>query len=263
MSGLIDVGSGPALVLIPGLQGRWEWMQPAVEALSKRFRVISYSLCDEPSSGFACDQANGFDAYVAQVGEALDRSGLDTAIVAGVSYGGLIAAEFAARHPARVSALVLVSPLPTDWAPDARARFYLKSPRLLSPLFFATASGRNGPEVAAAFPGIGERWRFVARHGLRLARAPISPGLMARRVQWVMDHAFADPRDVTAPALVLTGEPGLDRVVPVEISRRYLDQLRFAQHVVLPHTGHLGTVTRPDAFTELLGRFVDADRIPA
>ena len=31
---IIDRGSGPPLVLIPGLQGRWEYLRPAVDALS-------------------------------------------------------------------------------------------------------------------------------------------------------------------------------------------------------------------------------------
>ena len=30
---IIDRGSGPPLVLIPGLQGRWEYVRPTVDAL--------------------------------------------------------------------------------------------------------------------------------------------------------------------------------------------------------------------------------------
>lgn len=258
-----DIGTGTPIVLIPGLQGRWEWMRPAVDALAKRHRVITYSLCDEPSSGFTCDPAKGFDNFVDQLAAVLDRAGLDHAIVAGVSYGGLVAAEFAARHPSRVSALVLASALPTDWAPDARARFYMTSPRLLSPFFFATAPGRLNQEVAAALPALGARLGFMARQGMRVASAPASPALMAQRIRWTEAHDFADPIQVTAPALIVTGEPGLDRVVPVELTRRYLHTLRSAQHVVLARTGHLGIVTRPDAFAELVGRFVDAVRISA
>ena len=31
-------------MVIPGVQGRWEWMLPALRALAKRCRTISYSL---------------------------------------------------------------------------------------------------------------------------------------------------------------------------------------------------------------------------
>ena len=79
-------------------------------------------------------RARGFECYVDQVREALDLAGLSTAAICGVSYGGLIAAAFAARYPERVSPLVLVSALPPVEA-DARVRFYLRAPRLLSPLF--------------------------------------------------------------------------------------------------------------------------------
>ena len=114
---IIDVGSGPPLVLVPGIQGRWEWMKPAVEALRTRCRVLTFSLADEPSYGGTFDEARGFDAYVEQIREALDAGAIATATICGVSYGGLIAAKFAALHPERVSALVLVSALPPGWSP--------------------------------------------------------------------------------------------------------------------------------------------------
>ena len=162
-----------------------------------------------------------------------------------------------------MSRLVLVSALPLGWTPNARVRRYLKAPRLFSPLFVLTAPGRLRAEFAAAVPGVARSVGAMARHGLRAARAPMSPKLMARRVRWAEQHHFADPGSVKAPALVVTGEPELDRIVPVEATRQYLGQLRSAEHVVLEHTGHLGIVTRPEAFADTLERFVNADRIPA
>jgi pimeloyl-ACP methyl ester carboxylesterase len=260
---MVDLGSGIPIVLIPGLQGRWEWMRPAVDALAKRERVLTFSLCDEPTSDFGCDPERGFENYLDQISEALDRAQVRTAVIAGVSYGGLIAAEYAARQPDRCSKLVLISALPTTWRPDGRARFYLKAPRLLSPLFVVTAPGRMHREFAAAAPSVGARFRMMAGHGLRAARAPMSPTLMARRVRWAEQHRFADLGTVEAPTLLVTGEPKLDRIVPVAATRAYLDRLRSAEHVVLERTGHLGVVTRPDAFAATVERFVNADRIPA
>ena len=253
---MIEIGRGAPVVLIPGLQGRWVWMQPTVELLAEHYRVISYSLCDERSSRSTFDEALGFENYLQQVGEVLDRAGLQQATLIGVSYGGLIATEFAARHPERVSNLVLASALPTDWTPDARARFYMRAPRLLSPVFVATSPMRLQPEVRAAFPGLRDRLRFMVGHGLRVARAPMSAAKMARRIQWAGAHRFADPSAVVAPVLVVTGEPALDRVVPVEVSERNIARLRTARHVVLPRTGHLGIVTRPDRFRTVVDEFL-------
>ncbi len=260
---MIDRGKGTPIVLIPGLQGRWEWMRPAVDALAKHHRVITFSLCDERSSPFPCDPGRAFENYISQLDLVLDRAGLDRAVIAGVSYGGLIAAEFAARRPERVSALVLASALHASWEPDQRQQSYLDSPILRSPLFVATAPQRMRPELVAAMPSMVERLRFSASHGARVFLSPTTPGRMARRIVWARSHQFADPHRVTAPALVLTGEPGLDRVVPVDVSRRYLNDLEQAEHVVLKRTGHLGLVTRPEAFAGVLERFVNDVRLSA
>ena len=260
---MIDKGRGTPIVLIPGLQGRWEWMRATVDALAHHHRVIAFSLCDERTSPFPCDPQKGYGTFVDQVEMAFERAGIEKAVIAGVSYGGLIAAEFAARRRERVSALVLASALHTTWQPNAQQRRFLRAPRLLSPLFVATAPGRMNPEVAAAIPAVMERLRFKASQGLLVARAFASPSRMARRVEWAAAYRFSDPRTIDAPSLIVTGEPELDRIVPVDVTRRYLDELRCAEHVVLEHTGHIGVVTRPVEFANVLGRFVDAVRLPA
>ena len=257
------MGTGSPIVLIPGVQGRWEWMRPAVEALAKHHRVVSFSLCDERTSPFKCDPAKGFENYVAQVGTAMDRAGLREAAIVGVSYGGLIAAEFSARYPERVQSLVLASALHSGWKPNQEQQRYLRSPRLMSPLFAVTVPARVQQEVSAAFPQVGARLRFMAGQGGRIIMAPPSPSRMARRVAWAADHHFADPRTISARTLVLTGEARLDHVVPVQVTEQYMKELQSAQRVVLERTGHIGLVTRPDTFAEILGRFVDGARIPA
>lgn len=243
-------------MLVPGVQGRWEWTRTAVERLAEDYRVIAYSLSDERSSGFPCDLDLGFQNYVQQLALVMDRAGLSAATVVGVSYGGLIATEFAARMPDRVNRLVLASALPVDWQPDRRARFFLRAPRLLSPLFLASAPLRFEPEIRKAIPRFGERMRFISTHTRDVLGAPASPGKMARRVRWAEAHHFAGAAAVRAPVLVVTGEPELDRVVPVEVSRRTIEHFPGARHVVLPRTGHLGIVTQPDAFRTLMREFL-------
>lgn len=260
---MIDTGAGNPIVLIPGLQGRWEWMRPAVNALAQHHRVITYSLCDERTSPFPCDPNKAFDNYIEQVGMALDRAGVEKAVIAGVSYGGLIATEFAARHPDRVSGLVLASALHSSWQPDPRQQRYLSAPVLMSPLFVATVPQRMRSELNAALPTIGARLRFSLAQAARVVMAPARPSNMARRVEWAQSHRFADPHQVTSPVLLVTGEPGLDRIVPVDVTRRYLEAFETAEHVVLKRTGHIGLVTRPDAFAHVLERFVNGARVSA
>ena len=138
-------------------------------------RVVTFSLADEPSSGARFDEAQGFWSYVEQVREALDALRIDRAAICGVSYGGLIAAAFAARYPGRVSSLILVSALPPSWRPDARVSFYLRFPWLLTPLF-CLGSLRLYGEIAAANDTLVERnERSLRRRNQRSARTCSTP----------------------------------------------------------------------------------------
>jgi pimeloyl-ACP methyl ester carboxylesterase len=254
---IVDVGSGTPVVLVPGIQGRWEWMKPAVDALSKRCRVITFSLADEPTSRARFDKTAGFQSYVQQIDDALDAAGVRRAIVCGVSYGGLIAAAFASRRPDRTSALVLVSALPPSWTPDARVRFLIRAPMLLSPLF-CLASLRLLREIVIAKQGVIQGLVFAVSRMASVLVYRFSPRRMARRVQ-VLDGLDLE-REVTplrVPTLVITGEPDVDRVVPVHLTQNYLRIWRHASAATIERTGHLGLITRPDRFAELAAGFAE------
>lgn len=244
-------------MLLPGIQGRWEWMAPAIDALAEHCRVVSFSLCDEPTSGFSCDPDRGIENYFLQLDEALDRAGLDAAILIGVSYSGPIAAEYASRRPHRVRGVVLVSALPPDWMPNRRARFYLRAPRLLSPLFIFDSPARIVPEIRASIPRLRPSLRFMAGQTQRVLRAFVSPVRMATRLRWNEAFQFADPSTVSQPVLVITGEDGLDRVVAPELTRRYLASLPSARYAVIPRTGHIGLLTKPAEFAAMVRGFAD------
>ena len=254
---IIDRGTGTPVLVIPGAQGRWEWMKPAIDALAQRCRVITFSLADEPTSGAPFDPNQGLWGYVDQVRNALDASGIQQATICGVSYGGLIAAAFAARHPDRAASLVLVSALPPSWKPDRRVRFYLRAPRLLTPVFIV-ASLRMYREIAAANDGFTRGALAAIRYAARVVANMFSPGRMARRVRWLtsvdLQQELASVRVAT---LVITGEPGLDRVVPVAATREYARLWPHAQVEVIEHTGHLGLITRPEHFSALVVAFAE------
>ena len=69
-----------------------------------------------------------------------------------------------------------------------------------------------------------------------------------------------DCERIAAPTLVVTGERDLDHVVPVEGSSEYLRLIPHARAVVLERTGHLGSITRPDAFASLVREFIEGQR---
>jgi pimeloyl-ACP methyl ester carboxylesterase len=231
-------------------------MKPGIDALATRCRVVTYSLSDEPSCGGTFNEATGFDCYVEQVREAIDQAGIERATICGVSYGGLIACAFAARHPERTRGLVLISALPPSWTPDARVRFYLRAPRLLLPVFMI-ASLRMYREIASAHPGLAAGVREALRHGWNVLTHMFSPTRMARRVHLLDRANLAAMNAPRVPTLVITGDEALDRVVPVRVTRKYLQWLPEARIATVPRTGHLGFITRPEIFTDLVAPFAD------
>lgn len=237
-------GDGPALILLPGIQGRWEYVRAAVEALAARFRVVTFSL-------------DAFDNDIERIVSAIDARRIDRAIVCGISYGGVVATRFAALCPERTAALVVASAPGPGWHLRPRHEAYSRWPRLFGPLFLAETPFRLRSELAAAFPNRVDRLRFARGQLATLVAAPLSLPKMAARARSLqtLDLA-ADCLRVAAPTLVVTGDPALDRIVPVESTAAYATLIRSARLFVLEHTGHLGTITRPAAFAAVVAEFV-------
>ena len=256
---MLDQGHGPPLVVIPGVQGRWEWLRPALDALARNHRVISYTLAGDFGSGVRYDPALGFDNYVNQLDQVYRGAGLEQASLCGISYGGLIAMKYAAIMPRRVTSLVIVSSPAPGWTPTPQQQRFVRRPWVSAPLFVLTAPRRLFPEIRAAYPSWAARLGFSAVHAARVLAAPMIPSLMAGRVRLQQSLDFApDCARVTAPTLVITGEEQLDRVVPAAVTRRYAQLIPGARLATIERTGHLGTVTRPDRFAELVGEHVQA-----
>src|SRR5262249_11480843 len=178
--------------------------------------------------------------------------------VCGVSFGGLVAVRFAAVYPHRVKALVLVSTPGPDMHLRRRHEMYARLPGVLGPLFFAETPFRVRPELLSSLPDRSERWRFSRWMLATFARAPVSARRMAARAALLSSNRVLDDcSKISAPTLIVTGERALDRVVRVESTLKYLDLIAHAQHGVLNATGHLGSVTKPDTFADLVGEFLE------
>jgi pimeloyl-ACP methyl ester carboxylesterase len=260
---VVDRGAGVPVVLLPGVQGRWEWMRPTVDALAGRCRVITFSLCGDRGSGMAVDPALGVENFARQIDAALDEARLERAVICGVSLGGLIALRYAATRPDRVLGLVLVATPGPSWTPDRVQAFCARHPLIAPPLFAASAVWRLWPELLRAFGGPWRAARFAVRHLGRIVAAPASPRRMRQRLLLWLD---ADRREmaarVRAPALVVTGDPGLDRVVACDGSLEYARLIAGARVARLESTGHIGLITRADRFAEIVRDFAE-DVAPA
>jgi pimeloyl-ACP methyl ester carboxylesterase len=234
------------LVLIPGIQGRWEYMRGTVDALSAHFRVLTFSL-----------RGNTVEDYTGQVSRILDEHHLDRAVVCGVSFGGLVALRFAAAFPERTIALVMVSTPAPGWHLRPRHKLYARLPWIFGPLFLAETPWRLRAEMSAALPDWRARWAFNRAALRTFVSAPVPLSAMAARARLIerLDMR-ADCAQVSTPTLVVTGEPELDHVVPAERSSEYVQLISGARGAILERTGHTGTMTRPDAFAEMVREFV-------
>ncbi|MGE0703739.1 MAG: alpha/beta fold hydrolase [Vicinamibacterales bacterium] len=253
-----DRGTGAPLVVVPGIQGSWEYLRPTLDALAESFRVIGVPIDDRRVVRGRLDDSRRLDVLAGLLGETLDARGIDRAAVCGISFGGLVALRFAARWPARASALILASAPGPGYTLKRRHRIYTQAPWVFGPLFLAETPLRLRAEIAEAFPRAAERRRFAWRQTRTFLTAPLSLSGMAARARMLGASSLrAECRCITAPTLIITGEPDLDRVVPVASTLEYAEEIPGARYVCLARTGHVGYLTRPPAFASVIRAFLD------
>ena len=254
---IIDKGRGIPVVLVPGVQGRWEYLAATVDALSRSHRVITFSLCGEPDWPFQGAPKAGLDRFADQIDAVLDDRGLRAAVICGISFGGLVALRFAASRPDRTMALILASTPGPGWHLKASHRRYVRFPWACAPLFLTGMPGRLRAEIAAAIPDAAARRRFIRGLLRTFLRAPVSPARMAARARLIdgVDNAAACA-SISAPTLVMTGEAVLDHVVPSGGTSQYGPLISGSRLETLERTGHLGFMTRPAAFADTIDGFL-------
>ena len=258
---IIERGSGEPLVLIPGVQGRWEYMRRTIDALAESYRVLTFPLCDEPTAQAAFDPNHVIDSFATQVERVLDTRGIARAAICGASFGGIVALRVAARTPSRVSALVMASTPGPHWHLRARHRFYTRLPWLFGPVFAAESPWRLRREINIALPARIDRRRFRIEQARTLMRAPLSFSRMAIRARAIELHdRRADCALVACPTLIIHGDPALDHVVNTGGTSEYAQLIRGARVAMMEGTGHLGCITRPREFAAVVRAFLSASQ---
>ncbi len=198
----------------------------------------------------------------------LDYLGIDRACLVGHSMGGHIASTFTLAYAETTRALILVgSGLPGFQPPpsleaDPRTQEYVE---FWSSVYeTARSSGveaakdvwRNSPVARPSLgrPGVAARleemlqdysgWHWVNENSARLPHRLREPD---RRVAERLD-------EITQPVLVIVGErelPGAHAVAD------YLERnVRNARKIVLPGVGHFPMMEDPDAFNEVVLKFL-------
>jgi pimeloyl-ACP methyl ester carboxylesterase len=106
-----DYGSGPIALLIHGSPGNGKAWQRAGERLAVRHRVIAPDLPGHGPTNPPPAESTPDPAYAAALIEDLVRATGRPAVVAGHSYGGVVALTLALRRRIPLDALVLLEPV--------------------------------------------------------------------------------------------------------------------------------------------------------
>lgn len=232
----------PWVVLIHGLgYARWGW-EPVAPALAEHHRVL---LLDNRGIGESDAPAGPYTTaeLAGDVVAVLDDAGIGHAAVVATSLGGMIAQEFAIRHPDRLDALVLVCTTPGG---DLAYPFPEQTQRLLAEL--PELDPREGLERAvrnALSEDASEELvdRIMAH---RLAAPPDQTGWQAQAAA-AGSHDAGDRLDrIRVPTLVVHGTE--DVVVDVRNADVLAGHLPDAEAVLIPGAGHLLFWEEPSEF---------------
>ncbi len=247
-------GAGEPVLLVHGLAGNAENWCELVPALVVRHRVLAVDLPGHARSAPLPAGAT-VDDFAAAAASVLEAEGVGRALIAGHSFGGLVALALARRRPELVRGLLLVSPAGISTAS-----------RLVEAVVVASTTIRPARAVAR----FRHRWAdrawyrralfrpwFVAdadalgaraTHGLLAAHEQHTDTLRAGRAM-VAGDPRRDLAAVTCPVLVLWGSR--DAQLPLDDAFEYARRLRARLRIVAD-CGHLVIVERPGAVLDAL-----------
>lgn len=246
-------GTGTPLLLCNGIGANLELLDPVVDAIAERSgRRIPTIRLDVPGVGGSpttrCPiRMRGLARLARGVVEELDYHQVD---VLGISWGGVLAQEFAHRHPEVCRRVVLCATSMGMVMVPARPQVLMT---LASPLryFRPSAMQRTGARIYGG--GFGDDPELVARYA-RAARAPDLLGYywqMVAATGWTSAHYLPRMRQ---PVLVIAGDD--DPIIPLTNAHMMAALLRRGTMHVVRGGGHLALLTHTEELAPLIHRFL-------
>lgn len=238
------------------LHGRvWEWL---VERLPPSLRVIGLDQRAHGSSDRARPGEYTVDYYYRDLLGVADALGIERMSLVGSSLGSRVALKFAAEHPERVEAMILLDlsfEMPKA-ASDEMIHAHITRPRRFATMEEAVAFSKTLPQRLRFTDEVHRRtlagdlktnpdgtleWRYDRN-------AAIETLSVAARDMW------EEVRCVQAPVLILRGE--LSNVLLPETAERMTREFKNARVVTIPGSGHSIWGDNPDATAEAIRGFL-------
>lgn len=107
-----EAGDGPALLLAHGLGLNREMWRPQIDRLRATNRVIAFDAREAGESGRLTSGRDVLARQAADLDALLKLLDAPRVVLCGVSYGGVLAQEFAVTYPHRLAGLVVVDSFP-------------------------------------------------------------------------------------------------------------------------------------------------------
>jgi pimeloyl-ACP methyl ester carboxylesterase len=255
-----DVGSGPVLILLHGLANTAlaTWGR-VIEALAATHRVVAmdqigFGASDKPSIEFR------IQTYVDFLGEFLRLQKIERFILAGVSLGGWIAAQYAiqALQSDKPVAPASKLPIPSKLLLCGAVGLRMQAPHqeiLISSLPDSVATMKEA--LKNVFYDESMIDDQVARMAF-MSRLAANDGLTVRSLvssfptctEWLNDKLH----HITTPTLVVWGDE--DRIVPLTFGRDLAAQIPNAKLAIIERCGHAPMIERPDDFLGAIKDFL-------
>lgn len=269
-----EIGHGtPLVILHGGPDFDHHYLLPCMDRLANYFRLIYYDQRGRGRSSPGVEARDvRMDSEVDDLDQVRQQVGADRVALLGHSWGGLLAMEYATRHPERVAQLILVNTAPAshrDWMRLREKRTAREGPTLERMQAIAASAEYATGDIAIE----AEYYRLHFRSALHRPedvetvvgslRIHFTPAdiLKARAIEerlhaetWKLPAYDLIPalEKLAVPTLVIHGANDL---IPVECARNIAQGVPGARFLVLEECGHFAYMERPAEFGEAIARF--------
>ncbi|WP_428410323.1 alpha/beta fold hydrolase [Hyphococcus sp.] len=230
------------VILIHGFTHSLETWDGWAAALKSDYRVIRYDLLGHGLTGPDPLERYAPEERAAFIGDILDSLNIDHAAIAGNSLGGLAAWRFAASHPDRVDALVLISPgaYPLNGAGDEPAEI----PAAMK-AYLMTAPEAGVRASAGIIYGDDEKItpERVASMRDMMRREGNGEAMIRSLEEFTLPDPAAALASIETPTLILWGE--MDAVIPIAQGRQIEETMPNAKLISYPGVGHAAQEEAP------------------
>jgi 3-oxoadipate enol-lactonase len=244
-------GQGKSLVFCHALASRQQLWIRQREALTEKFRMVSFDLRGHGDSPPPANGDYSFESQADDVVALMDHLNISSAALVGLSVGGEIAQVAAARHPHRFDRLILVST--ACYTEPARASLWeariQEAGKLgMQGIAAPTASRWFSESFASANPDVVEWCRQC------VASTKLQSYVGLARVIQVMDLRQTLGM-IACPTMILCG--GQDHNTGPKTAQVLADLIVDSRLVTFARSGHFPNIEAADDFNAAIEEFVD------